>query len=171
VTCFTVFSFCSRRSKTVRSVAFFFGTHSIGTAWCATAGTHHSAVVYHSIFADRSSRKCSGLLGSLYLIRFVGSTKLISWLTSRNGGSSSGIPLTRLSILSIHSSRRRGMSLCVRITRCDAIRRRSLRLGPAAHGISFSSQALSSQDESDAPYDCRETVRMSRQSTCPPGFN
>jgi hypothetical protein len=65
------------RSKTVRSIPFFFGMHSIGTTWCATAGTHHSAVVYLSIFADRTSRKCSGHLGSPYLMRFVGSTKLI----------------------------------------------------------------------------------------------
>jgi hypothetical protein len=60
-------------------------------------------------------------------MHFVGSTKLISWFTSRKGGSSSGIPLTRSVIFSIHSSRRRGMSLSVRTTCCDAIRRRSLR--------------------------------------------
>jgi hypothetical protein len=52
VTSFTVFS---RRSKTVRSVPFFFGMESIGTAWWAMAGTHHSAVVYLSIFVNRSS--------------------------------------------------------------------------------------------------------------------
>jgi hypothetical protein len=134
---FTVFSFCSHRSKMVRSVPFFFGMHSIGTAWCAAACIHHSAVVYLSIFADRFSRKCSGHLGSRYLMCFVCSTRLISWFTSCNGGSSRGIQLTRSVVFSIHSSCRRGMSLSVRTTCCDTIKCRSLPFGPAAHGISF----------------------------------
>ena len=59
----TMLSFCSRKLKTVRSVLFFFGMQSIGTAWCATAGIHHCAVVYFSIFWESSSWKCSGHFG------------------------------------------------------------------------------------------------------------
>jgi hypothetical protein len=51
----TVFSFCSCRLKMLLSVPLFFSMHSIGTAWCATSSTHHSAVVYLLIFADKSS--------------------------------------------------------------------------------------------------------------------
>jgi hypothetical protein len=137
VTSFTVFSFCSCRSKMVRSVPFFFGTHSIGTAWCTTNCTHHSPVVYLSIFGDKSSQKCSGHLGSQYLMCFVGSTRLISWFTSHNGGISSGIPLTRSVILVIHSSCRRGMLLSVRSMCCDTIRCHSLQFGPAVGGFYF----------------------------------
>ena len=60
VTSLTMLSFCSHKSKTVRSLPFFFSMQSIGTAWCATAGIHHCAVVYLSIFWKSSSRKCSG---------------------------------------------------------------------------------------------------------------
>ena len=45
VTSLIVFSFCSRKSKTVRSLLFFFSMQSIGTAWCATAGIHHCSGV------------------------------------------------------------------------------------------------------------------------------
>ena len=50
VTSLTRLSFCSHKSKTVCSLLFFFSMQSIGTAWCATAGIHHCAVVYLSIF-------------------------------------------------------------------------------------------------------------------------
>ena len=50
VTSLTVLLFCSRKLKTVCSLLFFFGMQSIGTTWCATAGIHHCAVVYLSIF-------------------------------------------------------------------------------------------------------------------------
>ena len=60
VTSLTVLLFYSHKSKTVRSLPFFFGMQSIGTAWCATAGIHHCAVVYLSIFPESSSWKCSG---------------------------------------------------------------------------------------------------------------
>ena len=59
----TVLSFCSCKSKTVRSLPFFFGMQSIGTAWRATVGIHHCAVVYLSIFWESSSWKCSGHFG------------------------------------------------------------------------------------------------------------
>ena len=59
----TVLLFCSHKSKTVRSLLFFFGMQSIDTAWCATAGIHHCAVVYLSIFWESSSQKCSGHFG------------------------------------------------------------------------------------------------------------
>ena len=55
VTSLTVLLFCSRKSKTVRSLPFFFSIQSIGTAWCATVGIHHCAVVYLSIFWESSS--------------------------------------------------------------------------------------------------------------------
>ena len=60
----TVLSFCSHKSKTVRSLPFFFGMQSIGTTWCATAGIHHCAAVYLSIFWEISSWKCSGHFSS-----------------------------------------------------------------------------------------------------------
>ena len=50
VTSLTMLSFCSHKSKTVCSLPFFFGMQSIGTTWCASAGIHHCAVVYLSIF-------------------------------------------------------------------------------------------------------------------------
>ena len=63
VTSLTMLSFCSCKSKAVCSLPFFFGMQSIGTAWCATAGIHHCAVVYLSIFWESSSQKCSGHFG------------------------------------------------------------------------------------------------------------
>ena len=63
VTSLTVLSFCSHKLKTLRSLLFFFGMQSIGTTWCATAGIHHCAVVYLSIFWESSLRKCSGHFG------------------------------------------------------------------------------------------------------------
>ena len=64
VTSLTMVSFWSHRSKTVCSLPFFFGMQSIGTAWCATVGIHHRAVVYLSIVWESSSQKCSGHFGS-----------------------------------------------------------------------------------------------------------
>ena len=64
VTSLTMLSFCSHKSKTVCSLPFLFGMQSIGTAWCATAGIHHCAVVYLSIFWESSSWKCSGNFGN-----------------------------------------------------------------------------------------------------------
>ena len=63
VTSLTVLSFCYCKSKIVCSLPFFFGMQTIGTAWCATAGIHHCAVVYLSIFWESSSWKCSGHFG------------------------------------------------------------------------------------------------------------
>ena len=60
VTSLTVLSFCSCKLKTVCSLPFFFSMQSIGTAWCATAGIHHCAVVYLSMFWESSLQKCSG---------------------------------------------------------------------------------------------------------------
>ena len=48
----TVLSFCSHRLKTVCSLPFFFSMQSIGTAWCATAGIHHCAVVRYQSLMD-----------------------------------------------------------------------------------------------------------------------
>ena len=60
----TVLLFCSHKSKTVHSLPFFYSMQSTGTTWCATAGTHHCAVVDLSIFWESSSQKCSGHFGS-----------------------------------------------------------------------------------------------------------
>ena len=61
VTSLTVLSFCSHRLKTVHSLPFFFSIQSIGTAWCATAGIHHCAVVYLSIFWESSLWNALGI--------------------------------------------------------------------------------------------------------------
>ena len=70
VTSLTVLLFCSHISNTVLSLPLFFGTHNIGTTWCATVGTHHPAVVYRWIFSDSSSQKCSAHFGKQYFIHF-----------------------------------------------------------------------------------------------------
>ena len=114
VTSLTVLSFCSHRSKTVCSLLFFLGMQSIGTAWCATAGIHHCAVVYLSIFWESSSWKCSGHFSSQEWMHFSGSIKLISWFTSQMGGSFSGIPLTRSVILSSQLLQSWGISSSLR---------------------------------------------------------
>src|SRR6266481_6190558 len=44
-TSFTVFSFCKRKSNTIRSLVLFFRTHSFSTACCTIAGTHQPALV------------------------------------------------------------------------------------------------------------------------------
>src|SRR6266481_2408276 len=44
-TSFTMFSFCKRKSNTIRSLVLFFRMHSIGTACCTIAGTHQPALV------------------------------------------------------------------------------------------------------------------------------
>ena len=79
---FTVFLFWRYRLKTVHSKPFVFSTHSIGTTWCATAGTHHFVVVYHPNSMDNSSQKCSGHFSSQYQMCLSGSIKLILYLTS-----------------------------------------------------------------------------------------
>ena len=60
---FDCVTFCSHKLKTVHSLLLFFDMQSIGTTWCATAGIHHCAVVYLSIFWESSSWKCSGHFG------------------------------------------------------------------------------------------------------------
>ena len=122
VTSLTVLLFCSHMSNTVCSLPLFFGTHNIGTTWCAAVGTHHPAVVYRWIFSDSSSLKCSAHFGKQYFIRLLGSIKLITWLTSLKGGSSSGIPPTISSIFPSHAVLRRGMSSSVRTTRVSGFR-------------------------------------------------
>ena len=54
------------------------------------AGTHHPAVVYHSIFRACSEQNTSGHLGSLCLSCFDSLIKGISCDTSRNGGNFNG---------------------------------------------------------------------------------
>ena len=116
VTSLTMLLFCSHKSKTVCNLLFFFGMQSIGTTWCATAGIHHCAVVYLSIFWESSSWKCSGHFGRWQWIHFLGSIRLILWLTSWIGGSFSGIPLTRSVILLSQLLQSWGISSSLRTT-------------------------------------------------------
>ena len=113
VTSFHVFLFCCRRLNTVCSVLFFFGIRSIGVACFAAAGTHHPAVVYHSIFQVSSEQNTSGHLGSLCLSCFDSSIKGILCDTSQIGDNFNGSGPSNLlyfSAISLHSW---GISECV----------------------------------------------------------
>ena len=122
VTSLTVLLFCFHISNAVLSLLLFFSTHNIGTAWYATVVTHHPVVAYCWIFSDNSSQKCSAHFGKWYFICFLGSIKLITWLTSLKGGSSSGIPPSRSVIFSFHAILRNGMSLSVKMICVSDIR-------------------------------------------------
>ena len=87
---FHVFLLCCCRSNKVLNVPFFYGRHSIGVTCFVAAGTHHPAVVYHSIFQASSERNASGHLGNLCLSCFDSSMKGISCDTSQNGGNFNG---------------------------------------------------------------------------------
>ena len=172
VTSFIVFSFCRCRLKTVHSVPFFFGTHSIGTIWYATAGIHHFTVVYHSNFKDNFLWKCSGHFSSQYWMCLLGSIRLISW-TSCRGRSSSGILLTRSAIFSIHSSWSWGrssflwtMTLCEDIGGCL-----SCPQGSTLCGIFLYFLPPSSSDECVLPCLCGEEVEVNLCGVHLPGIN
>ena len=74
----------------VLNILFFFGIHGIGVACFAAAGTHHPAVVYHSIFQASLEQNASGHLGNLCLSCFDSSIKGISFDTSQNRGNFTG---------------------------------------------------------------------------------
>ena len=110
VASFHVFSFCCCRSNTVHSIPFFFGMHSIGIACFATAGTHHPAVVYYSIFQMSSEQNASGHLGNLCLSCFDSSIKGILCSTSQISGNFNGSGPSKSLYFSAISSHSWGIS-------------------------------------------------------------
>ena len=84
--------------------------HNIGIACFATAGTHHPAVVYHSIFQVSSEQNTSGHLGNLHLSCFDSSIKGISCSTSQIGGNFNGSGPSKSLYFSVISSRSGGIS-------------------------------------------------------------
>src|SRR6266481_2664096 len=97
-------SFCIRKSNTVLSWVLFLGTHTMGTACCAVAGTHHPTLVYQLTLSASSAFKASGHLGKQYIIHLPGSMRLIWWLISWSGGSLAGIPPIKSEIFRSHCS-------------------------------------------------------------------
>src|SRR6266481_8236048 len=101
---FSVLSFCICKSNTVLSRALFLGTHTMGTACCIIAGTHHLASVYRLTLSASSAFNASGHLGKRYVICLPRSMRLIWWLISQSGGSLGGIPPIKSKIFWSHCS-------------------------------------------------------------------